>query len=145
MRAILLLICAVACACQNTQPDASVPLVAAKIKVDISDKRLVAQCEDGDVLLDVPCETSRVGVGHKKYSKRTPVGSYTIAKLEPEHRYGNALRLNGYQGFQRGILFHPNLDGKPHGTNGCICPLYDEDMVTLFALARVGTQVEITR
>lgn len=113
-----------------------------RITVDVSEKRLTA-VGGGRVILDFPVETSRYGTGSRRGSKRTPLGTFKIAQKEAAHRFGPVLRLDGYQGFTRGILLHRNLDGKPNGTNGCCCPVNDRDYSRLWKWTPVGADLKI--
>lgn len=112
------------------------------ILVNVSEKRLVAK-SGARKIMDVPVETGRRGVGSQRGSKRTPLGEFTIAKKEADHRFGPVMRLDGYQGFKRGILVHRNLDGKPYGTNGCVCPIHYEDYMRLWQMTPVGAKLHI--
>ena len=89
-----------------------------------------------------PCETSRYGFGTTIGSHKTPLGTYQIGAKHPKHHYGLAVRLAGYQGESRGILFHQNF--PPYGTNGCIT-LARADMAQFYQLINVGDIVIIKR
>ncbi len=109
------------------------------IVVDVGKQQL--QVKKGSVpVLTVPVETSRRGIGNKLNSKRTPVGEFTVVKY-PNHRFGEVLRLNGYQGYTRGILIHKKLN-PGNGTSGCISPTY-EDMKKIFKLVENNTPLTI--
>ena len=113
-----------------------------RITVDVSERKLTAKSK-GRVVMVMDCETSKYGIGTRIGSRRTPLGEFKIAAKEAGHRYGPVMRLNGYQGYRRGILFHRNLDGKPNGTNGCCCPLDDRDYERLWRNTQVGAAVSI--
>jgi len=112
------------------------------IDVDISAGRLTLY--QGVVpIMTTPVQTAAKGVGFKKGSNQTPTGSYTITK-DDEHRFGNILRLSGYQGNSRGILVHKHY-GVLNGTSGCICPHSEAQMNKLFKLVKDGDRIVIRR
>ena len=112
------------------------------IDVDISAGRLTLY--KGVVpIMTTPVQTAAKGVGFKINSKQTPTGSYTITK-DPDHRFGEVLRLSGYQGNNRGILVHKHF-GILNGTNGCICPHTEAAMKKLFRRVKDGDRIVIRR
>lgn len=115
--------------CANNAREAGI------INVDISEGILSYKGKE------IVVETSRVGIGHKIGSNRTPTGAYSILK-EGDHRYGPSLRLDHYQGHSRGILIHKDFISGD-GTSGCICPVNANEMNWLYAQVEEGTIIEI--
>lgn len=85
-------------------------------------------------------EYSRVGIGTKRGSNRTPVGEFNVTK-EPRHRYGPVLRLCGDQG-KRGILIHKD-NTRDGGSAGCIHVGSSKTMRKLFDTVPCGARLII--
>jgi len=137
MKLFLLLLPFLCISCTNLKTG-SLPK---KVLVDVSQGKLKV-VKGSKVLAEMPVETSRKGTGTRLNSNKTPLGEYCLVK-EPKHRFGLVLRLDHYQGWRRGILFHRDfINGN--GTGGCICPLNSVYMHKLYHLVDNGTPVIIT-
>jgi len=115
---------------------------------DLSERRCWVM-RDGKKVFDYKgIEYSRVGIGSKPGSNRTPVGEFAVRK-EPHHNYGPALRVlgpceNGVSQSRRGILIHRD-NTRDGGSRGCIHVGSRSTMQRLFDAVEGDARVVIRR
>ena len=143
--------CCACIGCETTPPPTD---VADRLIVDVSKGEMVAEWE-GRVVKRIPVETGRNGTGSRLNSKKTPIGEFVIYQKQQRHKFAKdgvgVLRMKCpkthgktvHEPGRRGVHVHRNLDGKAEGTNGCVCPLSDEDMRWVWEVVQVGTEIEI--
>lgn len=103
-----------------------------KILVDISRQRLSLMADDGSVVKEYPCSTSRFGAGNAEGSEKTPVGLHRIAE-----KYGDGEPL--------GMVFSSRqATGRIAAVNDSPVPAGD-DLITTRILRLEGLQIGLNK